>query len=147
MSVLESEILQLDNSEPNAELNKSETSKLFQDSNEDDEIDESQLMALCSGAFVTQYPENVQLTGQNADQSTQYNEPTQNGISMEIIAAQDKVKETVQPPMEHATGGKNGFLSSDDEEINNKDANAAIDRVKKKHKKPMLVYSGMEIQF
>lgn len=59
MSALESEILQLDNSESNAALNKSETSKLFQDSNEDEEIGESQLMALCSGAFVTQHPENV----------------------------------------------------------------------------------------
>lgn len=58
MSVLESEILQLD-SEAIGGLNKSETSKLFQDSNEDDEIGESQLMALCSGAFVTQHPENV----------------------------------------------------------------------------------------
>lgn len=59
MSALESEILQLDNSESNAALNKSETSKLFQDNIEDDEIGESQLMALCSGAFVTQCPENV----------------------------------------------------------------------------------------
>lgn len=58
MSVLESEILQLD-SESIVGLNKSDTSKLFPDSNEDDEIGESQLMALCSGAFVTQYPENV----------------------------------------------------------------------------------------
>lgn len=58
LSALESEILQLDN-EINIGLNKSETSKLFQDSNEDDEIGESQLMALCSGAFVTQNPENV----------------------------------------------------------------------------------------
>lgn len=58
MSVLESEILQLDN-ESIVALNKSEAPKLFQDSNEDDEIGESQLMALCSGAFVTQYPGNV----------------------------------------------------------------------------------------
>lgn len=59
MSALESEILNLDNSESNAALNKSETSKLFQDNNEDDDIGESQLMALCSGAFVTQRPEIV----------------------------------------------------------------------------------------
>lgn len=63
MSVLESEILQLDNSETNAALNKSETSKLFQDNNEDDEIGESQLMALCSGAFVTQHPDDVSCMG------------------------------------------------------------------------------------
>lgn len=64
MSVLESEILQLD-SESIVGLNRSETSKLFQDGNEDDEIGESQLMALCSGAFVTQYPENVSHTNTN----------------------------------------------------------------------------------
>lgn len=58
LSALESEILQLDN-ESNVGLNKSETSKFFQDSNADDEINDSQLMALCSGSFATQYPENV----------------------------------------------------------------------------------------
>lgn len=59
LSALESEILQLD-SQTNNELNKSETSKLFQGGNNDyGEISESQLMDLCSGAFVTQYPENV----------------------------------------------------------------------------------------
>lgn len=59
LSALESEILQLD-SQTNAELNKSETSKLFQDSNNDyGDISESQLMALCSGSFATQHPDKV----------------------------------------------------------------------------------------
>lgn len=58
LSALESEILQLD-SEINSALNKSGTPKLFQNTNDDDDIGESQLMALCSGAFITQYPESV----------------------------------------------------------------------------------------
>lgn len=57
--VSESEILQLDDNGTNLALNKSETFQLFQDSNEDEKIGESQLMALCSGAFVTQRPGNV----------------------------------------------------------------------------------------
>lgn len=56
ISALESEILQLSNvtdSESNA---KKETSKLFEECNEDyEEIGESQLMALCSGSFATQH--------------------------------------------------------------------------------------------
>lgn len=61
MSALESEILQLDSQmNVNTEMNKSETSKLFQECNTDyEEIGESQLMELCSGAFVTQYPDKV----------------------------------------------------------------------------------------
>lgn len=61
LSALESEILQLDSQTiANTELNKSETSKLFQEcNNEYGDIGESQLMALCSGEFVTQYPDNV----------------------------------------------------------------------------------------
>lgn len=40
---------------------KSDTTKLFDDNNDDLEIGESQLMALCSGSFATQYPTDVRL--------------------------------------------------------------------------------------
>lgn len=135
LSALESEILQLD-SEMGAGLNKSDTSKLFQNSNEDEEIGESQLMALCSGAFETQYPQSVpQLTEQNADQ------PTQNGKSTEVSTQQNEIKET-SPPNKQSLEAKSAFLSSDDEEIDNKDAPTATDKVKKKRKKQALIYSG-----
>lgn len=59
LSALESEILQLNNSLTETEPTKTqykENSTLFMDgSGENDEIGESQLMALCSGTFATQY--------------------------------------------------------------------------------------------
>lgn len=80
----------------------------------------------------------VQLTEQNADQ------PTQNDKSIDDTAPQDKIEETSKSPIKHSTEGKTAFLSSDDEETDKKDATTATDRMKKKHKKPILVYSGME---
>lgn len=67
LSALESEILQLDSqTNANTEMNKTETSKLFEEcNNEYGEIGESQLMALCSGEFVTQYPDNVSSSVRN----------------------------------------------------------------------------------
>lgn len=44
----------------NTEASKDETSKLFDETNQEyEEIGESQLMALCSGAFATQLPKSV----------------------------------------------------------------------------------------
>lgn len=87
----------------------------------------------------------VQLTEQNTD------EPTQNGKSMEVIAPQDKTEETTKPTIKRSAEGKNAFLSSDDEDIDNNHvttaSSAATDRTKKKHKRPMLVYSGMKLQW
>lgn len=48
--------------ESNIGLNATEATKLFQDSDEDEKVEESRLMALCSGTFVTQYPESVSHT-------------------------------------------------------------------------------------
>lgn len=87
----------------------------------------------------------------NTDQSTQFNEetqytePTENGKSADVVVPKDKIEVPTPSPDLHTTNGKNGFLSSDDEDIGNKDAKTTeADRKKKKHKKPVLVYSGME---
>lgn len=58
ISELESEILQL-SSVTDPESNKKETTKLFDEFDGNDDIGESQLMALCSGSFATQNLDKV----------------------------------------------------------------------------------------
>lgn len=59
LQCLESEILKLNGSSTDIESSRKENSTLFLDGNENDEIGESQLMALCSGSFATQYLDKV----------------------------------------------------------------------------------------
>lgn len=55
--------LSLDVTHTNTETSKDETSRLFDETNQEyEEIGESQLMALCSGAFTTQLPKSVCIT-------------------------------------------------------------------------------------
>lgn len=62
LSALESEILHL-NSQADPDCSRKESSNLFETINrEDEEIGESQLMALCSGSFATQNLDNVTQT-------------------------------------------------------------------------------------
>lgn len=141
LSALESEILQLD-SEVNAALNKSGTPKLFPNGNDDGEIGESQLMELCSGAFVTQFPESVSHKSNTQSQAVEPNadQPNQTSKSTEASTPQNEAKDT-SPANKNILEANPAFLS-DDEEIEAKDASTAADKVKKKRKRQTLVYSG-----
>lgn len=65
LSALESEILQLNNSltenEPTKTQPRENTTLFLNGSDDCDDIGESQLMALCSGTFATQFLDNVRI--------------------------------------------------------------------------------------
>lgn len=113
-------------------LNKSSDSlkqlsapKLFENENDDEEIGESQLMALCSGAFVTQQPNNEHFDEYTVPESQANNAvgPSQMSENIEISRPR-------------------AILSSDEE--NEPDTNDVCEKKKKKKKKQNLVFSDDE---
>lgn len=111
-----------------AELPRSETTTaaLFPDEGDAEEIGESQLMALCSGAFVTQQPEEI------------VNEDTSNSAVPET--ASEMVNEKVL-----AVDLKAALLSSDEENIGEGDEQLRKKKKKsKKNKNKKLDYSDDE---
>lgn len=103
------------------------TSALFPDNGEDEEIGESQLMALCSGAFATQKPAEVV----GSDETR-------------ISAAPEEVEKVVLEDVPTADL-KSALLSSDDENTG-EDGMRSKEKMKKskKNKKKKLEYSDDE---
>ncbi|XP_031632211.1 claspin isoform X2 [Contarinia nasturtii] len=120
ISALESEILQLSNLTDPESNKKDSSTKLFEEFNEDEEIGESQLMALCSGTFATQ------------NELSRDVEPSQANQSKSLIA-QVTEPETVQ--------NKPQFLLSDEEETNER---VGVTQRTKKKKRHTVVYSDDE---
>lgn len=119
------------------------TSNLFSQSNDVGELGESQLMALCSGEFVTQNP-NASVPEQNStkvDQMVSEDEKKYESLDIneEVVQSTEVQAAAVQS---NYIAGRMTLLSSDDEE-STEGTETRVKKLKKKKERQKLTFSGM----